>query len=176
MKETAEMLNNQAVRLFADGNYSDAIACMTRAIAIESDNYLLWFNLAIAYRDMGALENSLKALEKAHELEIEDESVIEMLAIVCHEIGDDESALFYCKEGLEYNSENSHLFNTQGVIFFNLKLYEAASEYFEKAVMLNPYYYDGLINLRDTYEALENAAGYAECQKRIDEIEKRGKL
>ncbi len=174
MIETAEMLNNQAVRLVADGNFSDAIACITRAITIESDNYLLWFNLGLTYRDSGNMKEARKSLVKAYELEDEDESVIEMLAIVCHEMGDDENAMGYCLEGLSKNNMNSHLFNTLGVINFHIQQYEVAAQNFETAVIINPYYYDALVNLRDTYEELKNDNGFAECQMRIREIESSG--
>ena len=40
--------------------------------------------------------------------------------------------------------------------------------------MLNPYYYDALFNLRDTYEELGNSNGAADVASRMKEIEKAG--
>ncbi|MDE5899649.1 MAG: tetratricopeptide repeat protein [Treponemataceae bacterium] len=172
MLETVENLNNQAVRLAADGSFQEAIACFVRAITIEKDNYLLWFNLGITYRDAGRLKEAKAALLQAHEISEQDEDIIESLALICYNMGDFEEALAYCGEGLDYNPQNPHLWNTAGVVYFNQNEYGDAAQAFENAVMMNPYYYDALFNLRDAYEKMGNAAGYHECDVRIREIEK----
>ena len=43
MTERADKLNNHAIILAADGEYTEAIACFKRAIIIQRDNYLLWY-------------------------------------------------------------------------------------------------------------------------------------
>ncbi|MBQ9238948.1 MAG: tetratricopeptide repeat protein [Treponema sp.] len=174
MRETAEHLNNQAISLAAQGEFSDAIACFKRAITIESANYLLWFNLGVTYRDIGDLKKAKDALRKAYQINDEDEETIETLALVCYNLHQLDDALMYCAEGLDCNPENPHLWNTMGVIYFKRDSYENAAEAFEHAVSLNPYYYDALYNLRDTYEALGNKTGMAECTLRMREIERQG--
>ena len=58
MIESCEKLNNQAINLAASGDFEEAIACLKRAITIEKENYLLWFNLGITYRDAGDLQKA----------------------------------------------------------------------------------------------------------------------
>ena len=65
---------------------------------------------------------------------------------------------------------NSRLWNTLGVIFFNQEEYESAAEAFERAVSINPYYYDALYNLRDTYDELTIEAGKAVCQEKLSNL------
>lgn len=170
--EKAGILNDRAIQLAHAGSFDEALACLKRAVTIEKDNYLLWFNLGVTYRDAGKLGDARKALEKAYEINGTDEDVIEMLAVVCFDMKDYDDALVYCSEGIEFNENNPHLWNTAGVVYFNRKEYDKAAEAFEVAVTLNPYYYDGLFNLHDTYEELGNTNGAADVSARMKEIEK----
>ncbi len=171
MKENVSSLNTQAIELASAGNFSDAIACLKRAISLENHNYLLWFNLGITYRDAGLLKQAFYALSQAHEINSEDDEIIEMLAIVCLNLGLTDEALKYCLKGLKLNSQNAHLWNTLGVINFNTDNFEDACAAFEQAVTLNSYYYDALYNLRDTYEELGNKTGYEQCMLQMKNIQ-----
>ncbi|MBQ0052544.1 MAG: tetratricopeptide repeat protein [Treponema sp.] len=171
MKETVVTLNLQAMELASKGDFSEAIACLKRALSLEKFNYLLWYNLGLTYRDAGEYKKSLHALEQAHQLNEDDDEVIEMLAIVCLNLGEMEEAHAYCSEGLQKNARNAHLWNTLGVIHFNCNEFEEACGAFEEAVTLNSYYYDALYNLRDTYEELGNQAGYQQCMLQMHNIQ-----
>ncbi len=170
MRERPDKLNNHAIMLAADGEYSEAIACFKRAIIIEQNNYLLWYNLGITYRDSGDLEAARKALEKAHQIEPEKSDVIETLATICIQQENYVDALSFAREGLEDFSDNPALWNLTGVALFNLEEYETACESFETALCLNPYYSDALFNLRDTYTQLHNYTGAEECDKKLKEL------
>lgn len=163
MVENVASLNKQAIEFASNGQYTEAIACLKRAISIEKNNHLLWFNLGVTYRDFGDFQEARKALEQAHDIDDEDDEVIETLALTCLNLGLTGDALEYCNEGLEKNPQNAHLWNTVGVIHFNTSNYQLACEAFETAVTINSYYYDALFNLRDTYEELGNQAGYQQC-------------
>lgn len=171
MKENISTLNTQAIELASNGQYKEAIACLKRAISIEKYNHLLWFNLGITYRDAGNFSAAKSALLKAHEINEEDDEVIETLALVCFNQGCTEEALAYCLEGLSKNSQNAHLWNTVGVIYFNQNDFPLAAEAFENAVTINAYYYDALFNLRDTYDELGNKAGYQMCVEQMKNIQ-----
>lgn len=174
MVETAEKLNNQAIILAHDGSFREAIACFARAITIEKDNSLLWFNLGITYRDAGKLQQAEEALSKALELSPYDTDVIEELALILYSQKKLDEACDLCVHGLHINPENTHLWNTRGVVLFNKGQYEDACDSFETAVIFNPYYYDALYNLRDTYRQLNNKSGEEECNSRMREIKKNG--
>ncbi len=170
MRENCEKLNNQAIDLASKGQYKEAIACFMRAITMERQNYLLWYNLGITYRDSGDLAAAKLTMEKAFRINPEDDGVIETLAIICFNMGSLNEAMNYCIIGLQFNENNYHLWNTMGVLYFNQSCYEDASEAFEQALTINPYYYDSLYNLRDTYEELGNKAGMEECSARMAEL------
>jgi len=170
MTERADKLNNHAILLAADGEYTEAIACFKRAIIIQRNNYLLWYNLGITYRDMGDLNKARQSLEKSHQIAPEKEDVLETLATICFQQEDFLQTLQYADEGLSLNPDNPAFWNIMGVAFFNMDEYEKASESFEQALCINPYYLDALYNLRDTYSELHNKAGVEECDKKISSI------
>ncbi|MCH5288848.1 MAG: tetratricopeptide repeat protein [Treponema sp.] len=175
MRETPEKLNTQAIELAQQGNYTEAIACFKRALSLERHNHLLWYNLGITYRDAGDLTNARIALERAYEINDEDDDIVETLAVTCFHMGDYVTATEYCTDGLATNSDNAHLWNLLGVINFNRDEYALAAESFEQAITINPYYYDALYNLRDAYAELGNKAGVAMCEQQMRHISPSGK-
>lgn len=174
MLETAERLNNQAILLAQDGSFTEAIACFARALTLEKDNSLLWFNLALTYRDAGQLNKAEESLKKAYQLSPDHPDIIQELALILYNEEKLDESLAYCQHGLLQCPEDFHLWNTRGVVLFNKGLYEDACDSFENAVILHPYFYDALYNLRDTYEELHNEAGVAMCNLRMSEIKKTG--
>lgn len=175
LKETAATLNDQAVRLVHDGDYEDALLCFSRAIEIESGNALLWYNLGLTYRDNDELEKAVEALEKAHSIDETDEDTIRTLAVLCISLGSYEAAKEWCAEGIALDEANADLWNTLGVAFFNEMDYPTASSCFERAVEINPYFFEALGNLRDTYSEMGNKAGEEECQRHLDRAQKHSK-
>lgn len=172
MIERSDHLNNQAIILASDGAYTEAIACFKRAITLDNSNYLLWFNLGVTYRDAGKLEEAKQALETAFRIKPDNEEVTETYATICLMLKELDKVTCICEEGLDLNPLSSHLWNLMGVVQFQKEDYNLASEYFESAVTINPYYLDALYNLKDTYSMLHNKNGEHECDKRIKEVEK----
>lgn len=172
MTERSDILNNQAIILASDGAYTEAIACFKRAIIIEKDNYLLWYNLGVTYRDAGNLSEAEKALKTSLDIAPTNEEVAETYATICLMQGKRKLVQEICMETLDMNPLNSHMWNLLGVTEFQNENYEEASSYFEQAVSINPYYKDAIYNLRDTYSTLKNTKGEAACNARIMEIGK----
>lgn len=171
MIENSEKLNTQAIDLASKGEFSEAIACFMSALHIDRDNYLLWYNLGVTYRDAGQTEAARKALLTARELNSSDEDVLDSLSLVCYGLGRMEEAFMYSFEALAINSTNAHVWNNLGVFYFAENNYEEAAVAFEQAVSLYPHYIDALINLRDTYEELGNSVGVEECKSRIKDLQ-----
>lgn len=171
MLERSDTLNNQAIILASDGAYNEAIACFKRAIVIDKENYLLWFNLGVTYRDAGNLTDAENSLEMAFKIAPEKEDVGETYATICLMQKKYAKVQQICMETLDFNPVNPHLWNLLGVTEFQQENYEEASNFFEQAVSINPYYLDALYNLRDTYSVLNNTKGEAACNARIKEVE-----
>ncbi|MCR4939481.1 MAG: tetratricopeptide repeat protein [Treponemataceae bacterium] len=176
MVENSEKLNTQAIDLASKGEFSEAIACFMSALHLDRDNYLLWYNLGVTYRDCGQTEAARKALLKARALNSSDEDVLDTLSLVCYSLGRMDDAFLYSFEALSINSTNAHIWNNLGVFYFAENDYEEAAEAFEQAVSLYPHYVDALVNLRDTYEELGNTIGMEECKSRLKELQLGGGL
>lgn len=174
MKESAETLNNNALHLIKNGNYEDAIELLKRAVIIEPQNDLIWFNLGVTFRDYGKLEEAAESFLTAHKLNEENEEYLDSLAVTFMNLGDIDSALQFCAEGLSKNEMSSRLWNTFGVLYFNKNEMDLACESFEHAVTINPYYYDALFNLRDTYEEMGNEIGMKQCIEQMKNIKQTG--
>ena len=172
MIERSDTLNNQAIILASDGAYNEAIACFKRAIVIDKENYLLWFNLGVTYRDAGKLLDAERALETAHNIAPENEEVAETYATICLMQKKFSLVQKICMDTLDMNPLNPHLWNLLGVTEFESENYAEASSYFEQAVSINPYYLDAIYNLRDTYSVLKNSKGEAACSAKIKELDK----
>lgn len=170
MTERADKLNNQAIILASGGEYNEAIACFKRAITIDRDNYLLWYNLGITYRDTGDIQKARQSLEKAHQIAPEQLDVLDTLSTLCINDEDYISALGYSQDGLELAPDNCSFWNIAGIALFNMEKYDLASEHFEQALCRNPYDANALYNLRDTYIELHNHVGAGECDKRLKEL------
>lgn len=170
MIEHADKLNNHAIQLASDGDYISAIACFKRAIILDQQNYLLWYNLGVTYRDAGELENARDALNSALKINKTNVDVIEALATTCLQLARRGEAETVVKKGLDNDDFNPRLWNLLGVVNFQKEKYEDACQCFEDAVTLDPYYKDALYNLRDCYDQLNNKTGVAECESKIKEL------
>ena len=82
MQENSEALNSRAIELATDGAYPEAVACLKRALSIDRDNYLLWYNLGVIYRNSGDLEYAKQAFKKAASINSEDAEVVPQEGIV----------------------------------------------------------------------------------------------
>ena len=109
MIERSDTLNNQAIILASDGAYNEAIACFKRAIVIDKENYLLWFNLGVTYRDAGKLSEAEHALETAYKIVPENEEVAETYATICLMQKKFSLVQQICMDTLDFNPLNPHL-------------------------------------------------------------------
>lgn len=174
MRENAEALNTQAIELASKGNFSDAIACFKSALIIDKDNYLLWYNLGVTYRDSGNLKQAKEALLVANRLNENDEDVLETIALIFYALNETQQAFEFCFRALEINNNNPHIWNNIGVLYFSQSNFSEAAEAFEQAVSIYPHYYDALFNLRDTYIELGNKVGENECNQRLKDLSSKG--
>jgi tetratricopeptide (TPR) repeat protein len=176
MQENSQNLNAQAVELASQGLYKEAIACFKRAVIIDKNNYLLWYNLGITYRDAGHIKDAKNALLQAYNINDIDQDLLETLSVLCFEMKDLDEAFRYCMEGLDLNPTNPRCWNNMGVFNFAEEKYEDAAEAFEMALSIYPNYYDALFNLRDTYLELGNKTGAKECTECMKRLKTSGSI
>lgn len=171
MRESAENLNDCAAVLAASGQHTEAIACLKRALLLDQGNPCLWFNLALSYRATGDLPGAKSALLRAGAGNPHDVDIIDTLAVVQHELGEDSYAERAYLMALELEPYNGRVWNNYGVLQFSQKRYKEAVTSFEKAVTLIPDFADALYNLRDTYDELGNTTARDTCAGMLARVE-----
>jgi len=170
MQENSEALNTQAIELATNGSFPEAVACLKRALSIDRDNYTLWFNLGVIYRNSGDLEFAKQALKKAASINSEDSDIFETLGLICYSLQEYDDAYGYYMAALEISQDDAHLWNNLGVLLFSRGEYADACEAFEEAITIFPHYYDALYNLRDTYTELGNTKGAEICSEQLKNL------
>lgn len=163
MEETPEYLNNSAVAFAADGAHEEAIACLRKALLSDPKNGVLWFNLALSQRALGRREESRESLLRAARETPLDVDVLDTLAVVLHELGEDAPSEECYRNALEINPANGRVWNNYGVLQFSQERFDEATKSFETAVTLIPDFDDALYNLRDSYDELGRTADRDKC-------------
>ena len=80
------------------------------------------------------------------------------------------------KQYSDLNNYYTKCFRLIDCIHFNSENFEKAASCFERAITINPYYYDALFNLRDTYMETGNQVGYLMCINQMKEIKDHGSI
>lgn len=163
MEETPAYLNDSAVVLASEGHHEEAIACLRKALLVEPKNSTLWFNLALSYRALCSLADAKEALFRAADENPLDVDILDTLAVVLHECGEDAASETIYVRTLELAPGNGRVWNNYGVLQFSQSRFAEACQSFEKAVTLIPDFDDALYNLRDTYEELGKKEEMEKC-------------
>ncbi|MBN1617660.1 MAG: tetratricopeptide repeat protein [Spirochaetales bacterium] len=163
MIENAAWLNDSAISLASDGFHKEAIASLRKALHMEPDNPVLWFNLALSCRALGQRDEARNALLQAARHNPGDVDILDTLAVVLHELGEDSAAEDYYQVALDIAPGNGRVWNNYGVLQFSQARYDEACKSFEKSVTLVPDFEDALYNLRDTYEELGKTSEMEKC-------------
>ena len=123
-----------------------------------------WALKAEEYKKAGKFEDSVKMLDKVHELEKEDKAddFWHKKAINYCEIGEYEKAKDVLYKDLEINQKSYETFFLMGKIFYELKKYEESLECYNKAVeehnrqhLKNTQKIDQMKNIRKFEEAVK---------------------
>ena len=170
MEESADLFNDTAVALAADGCYMEAIAYLRRAVQLEPDNALVWFNLGLNYYALKQKQDARYALMKAAQRNPHDADIWDTLGVVLHEIGETEAAKKAYTAALNLEATNGRIWNNYGTLLFNEQEYQQARYAFESALIFSPDLTDALFNLRDTYTILGNTALEKKCEKMIQSL------
>jgi tetratricopeptide (TPR) repeat protein len=174
--ETAESLNDSGIALTEANRPYDAIPLFRKALIMEPENPLLWFNLGIAQQRTGEYNEAIESFQ--HAVDIDDtlaEAWLSMGLIYYETKELDLAEKCYCT-ALEYNENDPKIWNNLGVLYFNEENYEKARHCFENAVSLYPHYYDALYNLRDTCRELHDYKAAAEFERALSSLEYKGQI
>jgi tetratricopeptide (TPR) repeat protein len=149
---------------------SDAIPLFRKALILEPQNPLLWLNLGIAQHKSGEYDEAEKSFCFSRAIDDDNAEAWSALGLLSYEQEHYEEAEYYYSGALERNDSSSRCWNNFGVLYFTQGDYSEARNCFERAVSLDPYYWDALFNLRDVCEGLGDTRAATEFGRRLKEL------
>ncbi len=168
--ETAASLNDSGIALTEANRPIDAIPLFRKALIMEPGNPLLWLNLGIAQHRSGELDSAEDSLERCRALDEDNAEAWGALGLLHYEREQYEEAEFFYNGALERNASSSSLWNNLGVLYFTEGAYGEARDCFERAVTIDPNYWDALYNLKDACAELGDGRAASEFERRLREL------
>lgn len=168
--ETAASLNDSGIALTEANRPIDAIPLFRKALIMEPGNPLLWLNLGIAQHRSGEYGGAEDSLERCRTLDEDNSDAWGALGLLHYEQEQYEEAEFFYNGALERNASSASLWNNLGVLYFTEGAYGEARECFERAVTIDPNYWDALYNLADACAELGDVRAAAEFERRLKEL------
>ena len=165
--ETASFLNDSGIALTEANRPNEAIPLFRRALVIEPENPLLWFNLGIAQQKTGEYEEAIESFHRAIMIDDNLAGAWVSIGLIYYEMEHFELAEECYKSALIRDKNDPKTWNNLGVLYFTGGNFEDARLSFEEAVHLSPHYSDALINLRDTCRELGDYRAAAEFERAL---------
>ncbi len=113
------------------------IAEIKKAIEIEPENPKLWVDLGSAYSwvsTYGTLEDSLKAFEKASELEPDNFIYNNWVGDAQRRLGKYDEAILTYQKTIRKTGNSAFAYQGLGIAYFNLKIYDESRKNLDKAL------------------------------------------
>ncbi|MDA8402883.1 MAG: tetratricopeptide repeat protein [Desulfobacteraceae bacterium] len=156
--ETAEYYYNIGYLKTAESKYSEAIEAFKKATQLDHLFAKAYEGLGRAYQAMGQSELAEKHLQKAADIHMDKENVedaesilneileiskdsvnvFNSLGVLYRKKGDFKNALKNYEKALKVHPEETYILYNMGRLFLDMKDPAKASEFFEKAVIIDP--------------------------------------
>lgn len=130
------------------------VVLWTDAIAQNPKSYRPYFNLAVAYRNDGEYEDSLKMFEKAYWIASragERSNILANIAYVYYRLGAYDLAKTSLKEAMTLLPGNVGIYNLLGNVYFMEHDFAGALEQYRKAIEIDPTSKDPILNIGMVY-------------------------
>ena len=119
-------------------NHEDAIEHYSKAIALNSQLSELYNNRGVSYRLTGDLENSMKDLNRALELDPDSLTALINRNSTAQDLGDPALALQDLNRVLQLDPDSAFAYNSRGNLYVSLGMTTEALEDYERAIQLDP--------------------------------------
>ena len=141
-------------RHYHAGEYEDAVAEYTQAIALDSNIAAAYYNRGVAYIKLGKYAEAVGDLTQAIALDPQDAVAYNNRGIAYRNLGKYAEAIADYTQAIALDPKYAVSYNNRGVAHNYLKQYPAAVEDFTKAIELAPTTAAYYINRAEAYRAL----------------------
>ncbi len=128
------------------GRYVSAIERLTKAIQYDSKNFYAYYNLALAYKHTGRLDEAKKAALRAKEIAPQDARISLLNGNLFSEIGDPDKAVEAYKEGQSLSPDDPTLAYNLAMSYYRQGNLPQAIEEFKKASLIAPTSYVAVLS------------------------------
>lgn len=168
--ESVSILNDSGIVLTEANRPFEAIELFRKALVQEPENPLLWMNIGVAQRKAGDYESAEYSYRRCAAYDQSNAEAWAALGLITYEQERFDEAEYYYSRALDTKRALPSVYNNFGVLKFTIGDYNSARDFFEKAVTLDPGYYDALFNLRDCCVELEDMGAAYELGRRLSEL------
>jgi len=151
-----------------DCNHDQAIIYIQRAIEMTPNNAITYCNIGAIYGSMEYYNEALKSLMKAIELDPYNMTAYDNMGITYGILGNFKREIGCYLKVIEYSTIiDSTIYFKIGHAFFELDNIVKAIEYFQKAVDVNPIYWEAFFKMGLCNSILGNIEKGIECYQEV---------
>ncbi|MHB8493278.1 MAG: tetratricopeptide repeat protein [Casimicrobiaceae bacterium] len=147
-----EILHQLGAVCYEQGNATEALPFMHRAIALRPTDHAAHGNLGAALFALDQLDAAQGALTRALDLAPDSDVICNLMGAVLRARGDVAGARSHFEKALALNSRNAEAANNLGNLAKEAGDIPAAEGYYRLAVQLNPRFADAYSNLGGLYQ------------------------
>ena len=129
-----------------EGRQQDAIDEYSKAIKLDPNYPVAYYNRGIAYDNLGQHEKAIKDYDKTIELDSNNADAYNNRGNVYDDLGQHEKAIKDYDKAIELNPNNADAYNNRGAVYDDLGQYEKAIKDYDKAIELDSNYADAYYN------------------------------
>src|SRR6266487_6275190 len=138
-REEAERLAARAVKQASEGNYKKAIGIYKRVLELQPSFHAARRDLAMAYMEVGDVENATNHLIEVLRLDPKDAwSWVVLGNLYVREKGDLETGEKFLRKALEIKPSDAWALNSLAAVYQKKGQTDEAVKYFEQAIQANP--------------------------------------
>lgn len=129
---------DQGDKNFKKGDFNQAIIDYSRAIEVDPENELPYYDRGLAYANIGNYNLALADLDKAIDLNSNDANLFHVRGLIYKEMGNYEHAFLDQNRSIELDPKMADAYIERGIAYGNLGDHDNAFADFNKATELDP--------------------------------------
>ncbi len=140
--------------MLQEGDYTGASQALEALLEDHPDNALLLHNLGMCYSDMGRLEDAIRTLQRATELQPGFADAYVALGVARARAEDDDAAMAALQKALELEPDNLYGMRNLGAVYARKEDYKTAIRLFDKCLAVAPGDPQTLLGAASAHKAL----------------------
>jgi len=145
---------DEVIYLYSNNKFQETIDKIEDLNKNFNNAPLLFNILGACYKAVNKIDNAIKSLEKAIDINPEYDEALFNLGVIYQEIGQINAAINSYKKAIRVNNSYVNAHNNLGLILLKNEQFDAAIDHFEWAISFNPNFAEAHNNLGATLLAL----------------------